>query len=102
VTTANVIPLVLRLLPVRREGDQQACEVPSFVLDLRQLYGPALKGCGSCHGYAGLSLSAPSPGDPRLVRDPLRRATRSRIRHSCRSALALSYLLFKSGMDCAE
>jgi hypothetical protein len=39
VTTAKVIPLFLRLLPVRREGDQQACEVPSFVLDLHQLYG---------------------------------------------------------------
>jgi hypothetical protein len=38
VTTAKVIPLVLRLRPVRREGDRQACEVPSFVLDLRQVY----------------------------------------------------------------
>src|SRR5438067_3391909 len=46
--------------------------------------------CGSCPGYAGLSLRAPfpahaahyvrcvrGPGDPRLARDPLRRATRN-------------------------
>jgi len=47
---------------------------------------------GSCLGYAGLFLSAPSPpgsslafaagggpGDPRFVRDPLRRATRAAV-----------------------
>jgi hypothetical protein len=51
--------------------------------------------CGSCPGYTGLSLSAPSPpcsslpfaaggapGHPRFVRDPLRRATRTPRRHA--------------------